>query len=240
MRLSLGLALFSLIMPLLAGRGPVSSTVKRPSASIIVDDFQSYEYGEALTRWKFLVSKTKKYEPLDRFMSENEKFYIEQEGSNKFLRSYTRGEALRTSIPNDEALNWEFGTHPVLSWKWRALQLPEGASESGRNDTGAAVYVVFRTDWLGRPQSIKYTYSSTLPVGTVVSFGNLKVIVASTGQNEIGDWVTVRRNVADDYRKLFRKRLPKRPLLITLWSDSDDTDSTAEVDYDDLVIESIE
>jgi hypothetical protein len=52
----------------------------------------------------------------------------------------------------------------------------------------------------------------------------------------MGDWKTVRRNVVADYRRLFGEEPPQRPLLITLWSDSDDTGDRAEVDIDDLIL----
>lgn len=207
--------------------------------SILIDDFQSYPVGEIPHRWKFLSSKTRTYEPLDSFMNENEIFYVVEERGNKFLRAYTNGEAQRISLSNENnELRWDVRDNPVLSWRWRANRLPEGASEKEANDTGAAVYVVFKTDWIGRPISIKYTYSSTLPVGTIVSFGKLKVIVVSSGRDGIGEWTTVERNIADDYKTLFGKNPPNQPLLITLWSDSDDTGSIAEVDFDDIITSS--
>src|SRR5690625_7757155 len=98
--------------------------------------------------------------------------------------------------------------------------LTDCANEASNNDTGAAVYVTFDTDWLGRPRSIKYTYSSTLPVGTVVRFGPLRVIVTDTGADGIGDWRQVDRDVVRDYQQVFGGDPPDRPLSSTLWRDS--------------------
>src|SRR5690625_7612951 len=108
--------------------------------------------------------------------------------------------------------------------------LTDCANEASNNDTGAAVYVTFDTDWLGRPRSIKYTYSSTLPVGTVVRFGPLRVIVTDTGADGIGDWRQVDRDVVRDYQQVFGGDPPDRPLSITLWRDSDGTTPSAQAD----------
>ena len=117
--------------------------------------------------------------------------------------------------------------------------LPEGAREDDRkrDDTGAALYVVFGTDWLGRPKAVKYTYSSSLPVGTVVEKGPLKVlVVASAPETGTGVWVSHERNVAEDYRLLFGDDPPDRPNMLMIWSDSDSTDSVADADYDDIMV----
>lgn len=205
--------------------------------AVVVDNFEEDTPGTWPDRWKFFTS-TNEIRPLDEFMAEDEKFYVVEEDGNQFLRAYTKGEAQRISVANEPAFgfDWNLNDHPKLAWKWRALQLPRGAREDGVNDTGGALYVTFSRDWLGRLRSIKYTYSTALPVGTVVSFGRLKVIVAASGLDGFGHWIEVERNVADDYRRVFGKNPPKRPLSITLWSDSDNTNDVAEVDFDDIVL----
>lgn len=203
-------------------------------AEIVVEDFESDTPGEWPSRWRFLASRDREFRPLAQVMNDNEKFYVVAERGNQFVRGYTRGEAQRISLPANK-LGWHLSNHPVLSWEWRALQLPEGASEDTLNDVGGAVYVSFsKTDWLGRPLSIKYTYSSSLPVGTVVSTGNVKIIVASSGADGTGDWISIERNVKSDYRRLFGGDPPDEPYTITLWSDSDDTRSIGEVDFDNF------
>lgn len=205
------------------------------AGQVVVDDFQGDAVGKTPSRWRFFSSKSRTFEPLGAYMDDRERFYIVQEGGNRFLRGYTQGEAQRISV-DAQKLRWDLGEQPVLSWRWRARKLPIGAREDEKNDTGAAVLVTFdKTDWLGRPYSIKYTYSSMLPTGTRLSFGNLKVIVAASGTDGFGTWSSVRRNVAEDYRREFGGT-PPAPVSITLWSDSDDTKTAAEVDFDDIAI----
>lgn len=229
----------SLIFALLLLIGPPMMEVGagQSARTIEVDRFETYTPDGLPERWKYFTSKNE-IRPIQEFMSDNERAWVRRENDNQFLRVMTEGEALRISLANhpDFGLDWDMNDHPEMSWRWRAGHLPAGASEKDRNDAGAAVYVTFSRDWLGRPKSIKYTYSTTLPVGTVVSFGRLKVIVASSGRDGTGEWVHVRRNVAEDYRRVFREDPPDRPLLITLWSDSDDTRDRAEVDIDDILL----
>jgi len=230
------------ILPLLILIGPALMSSDLSNAGQVVaevDRFEAYETGTWPSRWKYFTSKNEIW-TLDKVMSERETAVIMEEDGNQFLRSYTDGEALRISLANtpDFALDWDIEEHPVMSWKWRALHLPVGASEKDKNDAGAAVYITFSRDWLGRPRSIKYTYSTTLPVGTVVSFGRLKVIVAASGLDGTGEWKQIERDVAADYHRVFRDEPPSRPLLITLWSDSDDTSDRAEVDIDDILLHS--
>lgn len=202
----------------------------------VVEDFESYEAGELPSRWKFVAGK-KEALPLEEVVNEREKFYVEEEDGNKFVRAYTEDEAQRITLRNGTDFEWDLDRHPHLQWEWRALRLPEGASERGKNDTGAAVYVTFGEDWLGRPKSIKYTYSSTLPVGSVVNFGPLKVLVVSSGaDSDTGEWKTIRRDVIADHRQLFGGGPPNRPLSITLWSDSDSTHDVAEADFDNFAL----
>lgn len=213
---------------------PALAQERANASAIVLDDFEADRPGALPSKWRFLSSRDQAFKPLKEFMDEREKFYIREEEGNKFLRAYTKAEAQRISFPEDR-LNWSLRTHPRLKWEWRALQLPHGAREDRVNDSGAAVYVSFdKKDWLGRPLSIKYVYSTILPVGTVVSTGNVKIIVASSGSDGFGRWVRVERNVREDYRKVFGGDPPDRPYTITLWSDSDTSESAAEVDFDNL------
>lgn len=204
-----------------------------PPSVLVVDDFERDKADGLPGKWRFLTSKKQEYRPLEPFLGEREYVVVQSEKGNKHLRAYTRGEALRITIPHTD-LTWDLKLHPRLQWEWRALRLPTGAREDRVNDSGGAMYVSFdKTDWLGRPYSIKYTYSTTLPVGTVVSTGNVKIIVASSGVEGLGRWVRVERDVVEDYRRLFGSE-PTNPLTVTIWSDSDNTNSVAEVDFDDI------
>jgi hypothetical protein len=220
-----------LVFASLGGAGGVQVNAQ---TSRIVDDFEQYRVGAVPDGWVRVDSEEKVREAKEALKS-GERFEVLEEEGNQFARLYTDGEYIRFSQRNGEEFEWNLGAHPRLVWRWRALRLPEGASEKGKNDTGGAVYVTFGEDWLGRPKSIKYTYSSSLPVGTVVSFGPLKVIVVdSAAEPRQGEWQAVQRNVVDDYQQVFGGTPPDRPVSITISGDSDSTKDVSKVDIDDM------
>lgn len=206
---------------------------------LLVDDFESYELDGLPLKWSTYQKQGEIVPVSARYMNDRERFIIQQESGNKFVRAIINDEAHRLIMPNDERLEWRLSEFPVLTWEWRANRLPAGAREDqrDRNDTGAAVYVVFGKDWLGRPKGIKYTYSSSLSTGSTRSYGPLKILVVSSEPEDgTGRWITHERNVAEDYRRLFGRTPPEKPVSIILWSDSDTTDSYAEADFDNIVL----
>lgn len=210
------------------------------SEDLLIDDFEEYKEGELPLRWRYLEEHgLVQVEP--RHMRPDEEFFVVEDSGNKFLRAFTNGEAVHLSMANDEDFDWNLKTHPYLSWDWRANKLPEGAREDKpkRNDAGLGFYVTFyfkKGLLLRRPVSIKYTYSSSLPVGTILKQGTLRVIVVSNGQDGYGEWVHIERNVWEDYRAAFGGSPPERPLSIRLWSDSDDTGKVGEGDFDNIML----
>ena len=228
MRLLVG----ALAVLLVTGLG--SERLAQAQTSRTVDDFESYEAGSIPDQW-FRVNSKDDVRPARQSLEPGERFEVISENGNQFVRLYTDSEYIRFSKRNGKEFKWSLRTHPRLQWRWRALELPEGASERRQNDTGGALYVTFGTDWLGRPKSIKYTYSSSLPVGTVVSFGPLKVIVVESAREPgMGEWKTETRNVVNDYRQVFGDDPPNRPVSITLSGDSDTTNDESKVDVDDI------
>ncbi len=208
---------------------------------IIIDNFESYPTGTIADKWKYITKSGDELAVVEA-LEKGERFHVMEEEGNKYLRVETQNESIRLSQVNGNAFNWNIQEHPYLKWKWRALHLPEGASEKDKNDSGGAIYVTFGTDWLGRPKSIKYTYSSSLPVGTRVGFGSLTVIVASSAvEGYVGDWKTVERDLLEDYEDVFGGFLkkgtpPDRPLSVTIWGDSDSTNDSSKVDFDDIIL----
>ena len=237
-RSKISTALLAVFLVTSAGLAQPVEQPRDGAARVVVDDFEGYVQGGLPERWQFIQGRT--LVPVSReVMSEQEQFYVEAEGGNKFVRARVTDQAHRIVFASSEGLDWNLETHPHLRWRWRAVELPPGAREDQErlNDSGAAVYVYFDRDWLGRPRTLKYTYSATLPVGTEVSYGALKVIVVASGAAEgTGRWVTVKRNVRADYERLFDRTPPSRPPLLALWSDSDNTNSTAVADFDDITL----
>ena len=121
---------------------------------------------------------------------------------------------------------------PILEWTWKAGVLPTNADcrKKSADDQAAQLYVVWpRFPEAVRSQIIGYIWDTTAPVGTVVKSektGTVTYIVVRSGTADLGKWLTERRNVAEDYRKIYGSA-PDNPGVISLAIDSDDTSSSA-------------
>ena len=223
-----------LVMATLAGSAPPAFS--QSTGAILVEDFESYEPGEAPSRWSWPHVSRRSLVPINPVPERDDDYFeVLEEDGRRFARAYTKDETVQIGRENGDGYDWNLNSHERLAWQWRAVQLPQGAREDRRslNDTGAAVYVVFDCrDWLRRPCSIKYSYSSTLPVGSTHSYGPLHVLVVSTAQAGTGDWIRIERNVADDFRRFFGREAPEKPVLIILWGDSDTTHGFSDVHFD--------
>jgi len=203
----------------------------------LIDDFESTPSGTPPNNWK--DTEGRDLVPLEEKITPRKNVYVRTGDGNQFARMHTEGKALRAVHTDRQGLNWDVQKRPYLRWTWRAKALPEGANEKHdrSNDTGGAVYATFSTDWLGRPKSIKYTYSTSLPVGTTVDYGPLKVLVVASKKEQGTDtWITHERNVVDDYKRLFGDKPDNTPRAVTIWSDSDTMKDTATVDYDNIML----
>jgi len=163
-------------------------------------------------------------------------YSVRAEDGHRFLHA----EAQRISVPIGHEKAWNLKEFPILRWRWRALVFPEGTDERRKsgNDNVLSVYVVFG-GW-PIPRSIKYTWSDTLPAGTIFDSplsGKTKIIVVRSGRSMAGNWVAEERNVLADYRSLFgRGEQSPSARGILLLTDSDDTVTRAVGDYDDITV----
>jgi len=234
-------SIWQIVLPaitLVAGVCTAEAFGQFPGQAKVLDDFESYRAGDLPLRWKY--DRRAGLIPLTPdLMHPKEQFYVAEDNGNKVLRVYTEGEAVHIMMGNEaDGFDWDLREYPGLEWDWRALSLPADAREDEErlNDSGVGLYVIFKLEGflIKRPKTIKYVYSSTLPVGSVVSYGKLKVLVVSSALDGTGKWIHIERNVREDSRRLFGDDPPRRPLSIRLWSDSDNTGGIAEADFDNI------
>lgn len=213
------------------------------STHFFIEDFENDVIGDLPENWYNQKGEAKPITYTGSLRDTYNYIVMEEEG-NKFLRfEGVRGKHLNYPLRNKDGLN--IYETPILHWKWRIHDAPDGANEESKNsnDTAASIYVVFD---LGKvlfrkvPKSIRYTWSSSLPVGKESSHfhGNQKIIVMGTGEDGKGDWMTFSRNIVQDYSRLFGDAPPKIPLAILILSDGDSTNKTAKADYDDIYLAS--
>ncbi|MFT5143292.1 MAG: hypothetical protein ACI80V_001143 [Rhodothermales bacterium] len=227
---------------LLASSPTVAQSVQPCDAGCtVLEDFEAYPDGGFPLGWFTYQDRKKVYPVTGALQNEGENFRVVHEAGNAYVKARVFDNAHRIILRKGYGMEWDLDEQPLLSWRWRAHELPDGAREdrTKQNDTGAAVYVLFDQDWLGRPRGIKYSYSSSLQTGYKAEFGGLRVmVVASLPENGLGHWITHERDVRADFEALFGRQAPSLPSAIFLWSDSDSVGGRAEVDFDDLRVRS--
>ena len=129
---------------------------------------------------------------------------------------------------------------PILSWKWKVDRLPPAGDirEKSKDDQAAQVYVAFPALLRFRSPTIGYLWDSNAPVGTITDGHStvtpIKVIVLQSGKQRLGEWVQERRNVAEDYRRLFGKESLPKVGSVAIWINTQHTKSSAEATFADL------
>ncbi len=161
-------------------------------------------------------------------------YRVVAEGSGRVMQAESRGTAsslyFRTRI--------DLRRYPLLSWRWKIAATVPGADARFResDDYPARVYVVFPGGLFGRTRAINYIWANRLSVGEVVPSpfsDDSRMVAVESGDSRAGEWVTERRNVYEDYRRIFGRE-PGKVRIIAIMTDSDNTGTAARAWYDDI------
>jgi len=166
-------------------------------------------------------------------------YTIKSEADNRYLAA--------SSEKSDnfiiKAIKVDISQYPYINWRWRARTLPVAGDESVKNkcDVTASISIVLNKSKL-LPKSIKYSWSSTLAKGTQTSSpyaiwpSRCDVLVKESGSDLAGQWITEKVNLLEDYQRLYKKKRVKSKFVyaLVIMTDSDNTGTLAEADYDDI------
>ncbi len=147
---------------------------------------------------------------------------------------------------------------PWLRWRWRIAQLNDKSDLHTRqgDDFPVRLYIFFDYDIDRIPfferliirvtralygnrvplAALCYVWATDDPPGTTAwnpYTKRVRTIVASSGDDKVGEWVTVERNVADDYREAFGEPVP-RITGIAIATDTDNTEAHSLAWYGDI------
>jgi DUF3047 family protein len=149
-------------------------------------------------------------------------------------------------------------THPIVEWRWNVVQPVPGADvrTPTREDSPARLVVSFhgdinRLDFTERvtlrwykaltgqtlPYAmLMYIWGGALPAETVIPSehtAKIQMIVVPSDEARVGQWVQFKRNVLEDYRRLFGDE-PGDIVAVGVMSDSDDTGKQARALFGDI------
>lgn len=181
-------------------------------------------------------------------------FRFVSDGGTTVVYAKSEAGASGVGVPLDHDLR----AAPNLSWRWKVAGLIDGADNSvgSKEDSPARIVLTFDGDKSKLPFSdrttialaskaygrdlpyatLMYVWANDEPVGTAISNPHTKriqMIVASSGKAGVGQWQSLKRNVRDDYKRVFGEE-PGPVKSITVFTDSDNTGTSAEAWYGDL------
>lgn len=153
------------------------------------------------------------------------------------------------------------GVPAILSWRWKTDALVPGADnrDKAREDAPVRVIVAFDGDRSTLPEAeqkrfkrakrfsgrdlpyatLMYIWSEQVTVDSVIPSAHtsqVKMLVAASGTSGLGRWQSLRRNLADDYRRAYGAS-PGRMLGIAVMTDTDNTRTKAVGQYADIRFE---
>ncbi|AOY90317.1 hypothetical protein BKP64_15455 [Marinobacter salinus] len=195
------------------------------------------------------------WEPLEfPKIDQHSRYELVTESGVQVIRAQTAGGAsgliARLDLTPSDSL--------ILSWRWKVSNVFEkgDAREKSGDDYPARIYVAFafepdKAGFFERAKrkavevvfgetlpgnALNYIWANALPKGDIVPnpyTDKTMMVAVNSGTGQVGEWVTVERDIVADYRKAFGEAPP--PLVgIAIMSDSDNTGETATAWYGDI------
>ncbi len=193
---------------------------------MILDDFESSPLGQFPVGWA------------QREDDDEPPYRIREEGGNRYLEATDQGESVIIGLETP----WNLDEYPYISFRLRVNRIPEGADErtDDRVDSAAGVYVTVKKVAFGKiPESVKYVWSATLPVGAATrreGIGRPWQVVLGSGTEGLGEWRTYVFDVRDAYRRTFGGNPGSKPAGVGVLSDANNMKTYAFADYDDFKV----
>ena len=190
--------------------------------SVVVEDWRSYALGARGIpgEWKEQTWGKPAYD-----------LEIVSDNGQPVLQLKSKGD--NSTISRDLKGRVNLKETPILEWSWKVVTLPTGgnACQKSTDDEAAQVYVA----WLRAPEAVRsriigYVWDSTAPAGTICKSqktSTVTYVVLRSGSDDLGKWITERRNVVEDFRRIYGEA-PDTPTVLSLAIDSDDTRSSAQ------------
>lgn len=156
-------------------------------------------------------------------------FTIVEDDGHRGLQLRSRGDHSTIS----RRLRISLKATPLLEWSWKVVQFPDGADVRRKetSDLSGHLFVVWpRQPAMLRSRLIGYVWDERIPADTIEpsrKTGTVTFVVVRSGTEETATWITERRNVAEDYRRIYGED-PDDAGAVALSIDTNDTRSSAE------------
>jgi hypothetical protein len=222
----------------------------RAEQCIVLEDFSSSKLNSFPSGWTPREEAGRKV------------YIVTKEGDMHFVRASATGpRSAGNGIEADRPVKWNLEEYPILRWQWRPRVFPRGANEhTGKDDSALGVYIGFcapenldlcersfkgklsLSDRLALAKllltkgvgSLKYIWSEQLPKGSEFERRKAVKVLESGAPASRDQWVEERVDIASDYQRRFGVQKLLNPIGISILTDADDTQTSAEADYADF------
>lgn len=228
-----------------ASNGIESTSENDKAQNIKIAPFSANAVGSVSPEWEPMI--------IQRNKKTTEYQIVSDEGRNVLhARAVSASSGLMHKVDIDPMQQSE------LNWQWRISGLVESADNNDRTREDApariilgfdgdkdelpfADQIMFETAKLvtGRDfpyATLMYIWGRKAPVDTVITnarSGRVKMIVAATGQDGVGEWHAFSRDIVADYERAFGEK-PGKLIGIGVLTDTDNTGETVEALYGDI------
>jgi hypothetical protein len=169
-----------------------------------------------------------------------------------------RARAERSATGLKQPLDVDSAARPRVAWRWRVQDLIAAADNLDRHaeDSPVRLLLFFDGDKRRLPPrdqialemaemvsgqgvpyaTLVYMWENRQPVGTVIDSahtGRVKMVVAGSGRDRLGQWKQFERDYVADYERAFGER-PGRLIGVGIMTDTDNTGAEVEAYYGDI------
>jgi hypothetical protein len=166
----------------------------------------------------------------------NTEYRIVEESGHNVLQAKSDGTASGLVFETE----YDPNEYPILSWRWKiANTLVKGDSRTKAGDDYAArIYVIFPHWFFLKTRTLNYIWANQLPKNSsqISPYASNDMMIAvESGPDKVGQWLVVRRNLVDDYRRAFGE-IPPDVGAIAIMTDTDGTGESTVAWYGDIVV----
>lgn len=227
---------------LLACSAPVNAA-KTAAASPCVA--RNLDFGQSAVGWA--------HQPISKLKRDTVYSLVQEDGHAVLRAVADRSASLYVALAKPAT-----GMPVSLGWRWKTDALVANADnrDKDREDAPLRVLVAFDGDKTTLPAAeqkrfkrakaltgrnapyatLMYIWSDHVPVNSVIPSAHtsqVKMLAVASGSAGLGSWQSVRRNLAEDYRRAFGAA-PGRLLGVAVMTDTDNTGSQAVGEYTDI------
>jgi rSAM/selenodomain-associated transferase 2 len=191
-----------------------------------------------------------------RGIARHTRYAVAPDGAGWALRAQSEAAAAGLYRP----LELDPRAYPIITWRWKISRVLERADPGRKagDDYPARVYVafVYQPERTGVWERVKFEFYRAFygeyPPGAVINYvwesrlpketaypnpytARARMLVVESGPERVGQWVDERRNLYEDYRRLFGAE-PPRLVGVAVMTDTDDTGERAEAWYDAITL----